>query len=33
MTKCKPVSTPLLTSEKLSAHVGDVLGMQDTTKY
>jgi hypothetical protein len=26
MAKCKTVSTPLSTSEKLSAHVGDVLG-------
>jgi hypothetical protein len=26
MTRCKSVSTPLSTSEKLSAHVGEVLG-------
>jgi hypothetical protein len=26
MAKCKPVSTPLSTSEKLSAHVGELLG-------
>jgi hypothetical protein len=33
MAKCKPVSTPLSTSEKLSAHVGELLGPQDATNY
>jgi hypothetical protein len=33
MKDCKPVSTPLSTSKKLSAHVGDVLGPNDATSY
>jgi hypothetical protein len=33
MAKCKPVSTPLSTSEKPSAHVGGVLGPHDATNY
>jgi hypothetical protein len=30
---CKPVSTPLCTSEKLSLHEGDLLGPEDATHY
>nr|ABF94964.1 retrotransposon protein, putative, Ty1-copia subclass [Oryza sativa Japonica Group] len=33
MFDCKPVSTPLSTSEKLSAHEGDLLGPLDATNY
>jgi hypothetical protein len=33
MATCKPTVTPLSTSEKLSAHVGDALGSEDATKY
>lgn len=33
MKDCKPVSTPLLTSEKLSAHEGTPLGPNDATQY
>jgi histone deacetylase 1/2 len=33
MELCKPVETPLSTSEKLSAYVGNPLGPEDTTKY
>jgi hypothetical protein len=33
MTSCKPTPTPLSTSEKLSVHVGEVLGPDDATKY
>jgi hypothetical protein len=33
MKHCKPISTPLSTSEKLSAHVGDALGPNDATNY
>ena len=33
MADCKPVSTPLSTSEKLSLHEGTLLGENDTTKY
>jgi histone deacetylase 1/2 len=33
MMECKPVSSPLSTSEKLSAHKGDPLGPKDTTAY
>jgi hypothetical protein len=33
MTSCKPAPTPLSTSEKLSVHVGEVLGPDDATKY
>lgn len=33
MTNCKPVSTPLSTSEKLSAYEGDPLGPEDITRY
>jgi hypothetical protein len=33
MKHCKPASTPLSTSEKLSAHVGVVLGPNDATSY
>jgi hypothetical protein len=33
MYSCKPVQTPLSTSEKLSSHVGDLLGLVGTTNY
>jgi hypothetical protein len=33
MNSCKPVETPLSTSEKLSMIDGDKLGPQDSTKY
>jgi histone deacetylase 1/2 len=33
MTQCKPVSSPLSTSEKLSLHEGTVLGPKDATNY
>ena len=33
MADCKPVSTPLSTSEKLSLHEGTLLGENNTTKY
>jgi hypothetical protein len=33
MKHYKPVSMPLSTSEKLSAHVGNVLGPNDATSY
>ena len=33
MTQCKPVSTPLSTSEKLSLHDGSSLGPEDATRY
>jgi histone deacetylase 1/2 len=33
MLSCKPVSTSLSTSEKLSAYVGDPLGPTDITRY
>jgi hypothetical protein len=33
MEKCKPVSTPLSTSTKLSLHVGGALGPEDSTRY
>jgi hypothetical protein len=33
MPACKPVTTPMSTSEKLSAHVGDPLSAEETTKY
>jgi hypothetical protein len=33
MTKCKPVDTPLLVSEKLPIHEGDLLGPTDATNY
>jgi hypothetical protein len=33
MKHCKPISTPLSTSEKLSAHVGVALGPNDATRY
>jgi histone deacetylase 1/2 len=33
MLSCKPVSTPLSTSEKLSAYLGDPLGPTDITRY
>lgn len=33
MNDCKPVSTPLSVSEKLSVHEGDLLGPNDATQY
>jgi hypothetical protein len=33
MFVCKPVSTPLATSTKLSEHDGDLLSSEDATKY
>jgi histone deacetylase 1/2 len=33
MFSCKPISTPLSTSEKLSAFEGTKLGLNDATKY
>jgi histone deacetylase 1/2 len=33
MSSCKPVCTPISTSEKLSAHVGNPLGPNDATTY
>jgi histone deacetylase 1/2 len=33
MSDCKPVSTPLSTSEKLSVHEGSLLGPNDATQY
>lgn len=33
MSDCKPVSTPLSTSEKLSLHEGTLLGSNDGTQY
>jgi hypothetical protein len=33
MLDCKPVTTPLLPSEKLSLHDGQRLGPQDSTRY
>jgi hypothetical protein len=33
MFRCKPCSTPLSTSDKLSAHVGDLLGPNDAMNY
>jgi hypothetical protein len=33
MLACKPVATPMSTSEELSAHVGDQLSADEVTKY
>ena len=33
MTNCKPISTPLSTSGKLSIHEGSPLGSHDATQY
>jgi hypothetical protein len=33
MSNCKPVATPLSTSEKLSLHEGTPLRATDTTNY
>ena len=33
MENCKPVSTPISTSEKLSVEDGDALGPEDATSY
>jgi hypothetical protein len=33
MFGCKPCSTPLSTSDELSAHAGDLLGPNDATNY
>jgi hypothetical protein len=33
MSNCKPASTPMVTSEKLSVHEGEQLGPKDSTHY
>jgi hypothetical protein len=33
MLSCKPISTPLSTTEKLLAHIGELLGPVDATHY
>jgi hypothetical protein len=33
MSECKPIATPLSTSEKLSLHEGSLLGPNDATHY
>jgi histone deacetylase 1/2 len=33
MNNCKPSATPLSASEKLSSHVGVLLGPDDSTRY
>jgi hypothetical protein len=33
MLACKPVSTPMATSKKLSTHEGEKLGLEEVTKY
>ena len=33
MEKCKPVSTPMSSTEKLSKHTGTLLSPEDVTKY
>lgn len=33
MKDCKPAPTPPATTDKLSAHDGDLLGPEDSTKY
>jgi hypothetical protein len=33
MLACKPVTSPMSTSEKLSVSVGDTLSPEDITKY
>jgi hypothetical protein len=33
MSDCKPVCTPLSTSEKISLHEGSLLGQKDATQY
>ena len=33
MSNCKPASTPMSTSEKLSVHEGNLLGPKDATQY
>jgi hypothetical protein len=33
MFNCKPVNMPLSSSEKLSTHVGELLGLNDVTSY
>jgi histone deacetylase 1/2 len=33
MTNCKPMSTPMSSTDKLSIHDGDPLGPKDTTEY
>jgi hypothetical protein len=33
MNSCKPVSTPLATNQRLSTHIGDPLGSEDSTQY
>lgn len=31
MVDCKPINTPLLTSEKLNVHEGELVGSNDAT--
>jgi hypothetical protein len=33
MNDCKPVNTPMSTSEKLSLHEGERFGKDDATRY
>jgi hypothetical protein len=33
MNSCKPVSTPISTTEKLSSDIGDPLGPNDATSF
>jgi hypothetical protein len=33
MSKCRPVNTPMSTLQKLSVHVGELLGPQDATNF
>jgi histone deacetylase 1/2 len=33
MSNCKTISTPMATSEKLSIHDGEKLGLGDSTRY
>lgn len=33
MSDCKPVTTPMSTSKKLSVHEGEPLGPNDATQY
>jgi hypothetical protein len=33
MSNCKPVTTPLSTSEKMSMYNGTLIGPEDATKY
>jgi hypothetical protein len=33
MNNCKPINTPMITSEKLSLHEGEQLGPKNSTHY